>query len=117
MTWQPYTPARFQQALHDGRPVVVDIYADWCLPCQELDHVTFRNPQVAERLAQFVTLRVDATREVPPQAEALLDQYEIYGVPTVLIFDPNGRERSDLRVSGFVNASEFLERLTKVKTP
>ena len=109
--WQPYTPARLEQAKAEGRPVIIDVYADWCVPCIELDRVTFRHPAVAKQLAEFTTLRVDATREVPKDAEALLDRYQVFGVPTILIVDAAGREREELRVNGFVPPQEFLARL------
>ncbi|MBI3324945.1 MAG: thioredoxin family protein [Candidatus Omnitrophica bacterium] len=114
IAWEPYTTARFEQARQAARPVLVDVYADWCMPCVELDQVTFRNPLVAERLTDFVALRIDATRDVPQEAQALLDRYGIYGVPTVLLFDAAGREREELRVTGFVNPEELVKRLTAV---
>lgn len=109
--WQPYSAARLAQASRDGTPALVDVYADWCVPCVELDHVTFRHPDVVARLAEFSTLRVDATRSVSTEAQALLDRYEIYGVPTVLVFDRDGRERPELRLTGFVTPEELLNRL------
>ena len=114
--WEPYQPARLAQAAQQGQPAIVDIFADWCLPCVELDHVTFRHPQVVERLSGFVTLRVDVTRSIPPEAEGLIDRYKIYGVPTVLVFDTQGQERSELRVQGFVPPKELLARLAKMKS-
>ena len=80
----------------------------------ELDRTTFRSPEVVKRLAAVVTLRVDATRDVPAEAQTLLDRYGIYGVPTVLFFDAAGRERADLRVSGFVPPKELLARLARL---
>lgn len=114
VAWQTYTPARFDRAIREGRPVLVDVYAEWCLPCVELDRTTFRAPEVVQRLAALVTLRVDATRDVPRDAQALLDRYGIYGVPTVLFFDAAGQERPDLRVNGFVPPKAFLDRLNKL---
>ena len=48
------------------------------------------------------------------EAERLLQRHQIYGAPTILFFDRNGRERADLRLTGFVNAEEFLERLEQI---
>ncbi|MBI3322914.1 MAG: thioredoxin family protein [Candidatus Omnitrophica bacterium] len=128
--WQPYTPQRLEQALQEGRPVLVDIYADWCLPCVEMDHVTFRHPEVVQALESFATLRVDATQrippraeelleryQVPPHAEELLERYQVFGVPTLLVFDAQGRERPDLRINGFVTPKELLTRLAEAREP
>ncbi len=115
IAWQPYTTAALENALHGHQPVVVDIYADWCLPCVELDHVTFRNPEVVDAFKDIAALRVDVTREASGDAELLLQRHEVYGVPTVLLFGSNGAERADLRVTGFVPAEEFLRRLRELK--
>ena len=115
VTWTPYSEAALEQAQRDGRPVIVDIYADWCLPCVELDHVTFRHPDVIQALAPVATLRVDVTREVSPEGERLFERYDIYGAPTVLLFDRRGRERPDLRLTGFVKPDEFLEVLSHLQ--
>lgn len=117
MAWQPYSAVRLEQAQRDGRPAVVDVFADWCLPCMELDHTTFRDPEVVDRLSAVVTLRVDATGEVSPEGQALLDAHHIYGVPTVLLFDAYGRERADLRVEGFVTPKAFAKRLEALRAP
>ncbi len=114
ITWQPYSQARLEAATQAHRPVVIDVAADWCVPCLELDRVTFHHPSVAQRLSDLVTLRVDATRDVPPDAQALFDRYEIIGVPTVLMFNAQGRERPDLRTTGFVPPKAFLAKLEQL---
>ncbi len=115
VAWVPYSEAVFGQARREGRRIVIDVYADWCLPCVEMDHVTFRHPEVARALSEVSTLRLDATREIPPEGEALLTRYHIFGAPTVLLFDRSGRERTDLRLLGFANPDEFLARLSKLE--
>ena len=115
MAWIPYAQAAFDQARLEKRIILVDVYADWCLPCVELDHVTFRHPDVVRALTSVVTLRIDATRDVPQDAEAFFEQYDIFGVPTVLLFDRSGTERRDLRLLGFVGPQEFLERLRQIQ--
>ena len=109
--WVPYSEAALAQARRDGRPAIVDVYADWCLPCVEMDHTTFRNPEVVRALAQMATLRVDATRGVSEDGERLLKRSRVFGAPTVLFFDRTGRERTELRLMGFATPDEFLERL------
>ncbi len=114
LAWTPYSDAVFEQSLRAGRPVIVDVYADWCLPCVELDHVTFRQPKVQQALRAVAALRIDATRDVSDEAQALFTRYDIYGVPTVLFFDRTGTEQKDLRVLGFVPPEDVLERLRKL---
>ena len=113
--WQPFTLQALQEAADARQPVVVDAYADWCLPCVEMDHVTFHHPTVIAALQSVVTLRIDATRGVPEDAETLFKRYDVFGVPTVLLFDRRGRERRELRLLGFVKPDKFLERLRQIQ--
>lgn len=115
VAWVPYDEVAFEQARRQGQPILIDIYADWCIPCVEMDHVTFRNPEVVKALASVATFRLDATREVSAEGQRLLDRYDVFGVPTVLLFDRRGNERKGLRLSGFVTPKEFLERLAKIQ--
>lgn len=115
VSWAPYQEARLDQARQHGQPAVVDVYADWCLPCVEMDHVTFRHPDVVEALKGMVTIRVDATSEVAPEADAFLKRFRIYGAPTLLLFGRDGQERSALRLMGFEGPEEFLQRLKQLQ--
>jgi thiol:disulfide interchange protein DsbD len=117
VAWQPFTAAALEQAAQSGTPAIVDVYADWCIPCIELDHVTFRDPQVIQRLDRFARLRIDLTGEAAPEARALLERYDLFGVPTVLLFGPDGAERPDLRITGFVPPAELLRRLDRLAAP
>ena len=116
VAWTPYSDAALEGAQRAGRPAIIDVYADWCVPCVEMDHVTFSHPQVSRALeaASVLALRLDVTRDVPPEGEGLLERYRIYGAPTVLLFDRTGRERTDVRIMGFVKPDEFLERLKRI---
>ncbi|MBI2104465.1 MAG: thioredoxin family protein [Candidatus Omnitrophica bacterium] len=114
VAWIPYTAASLEEAQRSGRPILIDIYADWCIPCVEMEHVTFRDPTVAQALQSVATLRVDATRGVSKEAERFLSRHRVYGAPTMLFFDRTGHEREDLRLLGFAAPDEFLERLQQV---
>jgi thiol:disulfide interchange protein DsbD len=113
--WAPYREAVFEEAQRAGRPVIIDVYADWCVPCVEMDHVTFRHPDVVRALAPVTTMRLDVTSDVSPEGERLLERYQVYGAPTVLFFDRTGRERTELRLLGFVKPAEFLERFSRLQ--
>ena len=111
VAWVPYSEAALERAQREQRPILIDVYADWCLPCVEMDHTTFRNPEVVRALAEVATLRLDATRGVSEDGERLLERHRVFGAPTVLFIDRTGRERTALRLMGFVTPDEFLERL------
>ena len=115
IAWVPLDEASFREAQGSGRPVIVDVYADWCLPCVELDHVTFRHPDVVLALSTMATLRLDATRELTTESEDFLEAHQVWGVPMVLLFDQTGKERRDLRLLGFVRPREFLTRLEQLQ--
>lgn len=114
IVWQKYSPAVLQGALKSGKPVVLDFYADWCLPCQEMEATTYRDPRVIEAIDRFERIKVDMT-DAGNEAELVLAQtYKVYGIPTIIFFDLEGRELPDLRGSGYANAEEFLQILKQV---
>jgi thiol:disulfide interchange protein DsbD len=113
--WQPYTPQALQAAIQQGKPVVIDFWATWCLACKELEHKTFSDPRVKERLKEFVTLQVDMTTGKDPIAKEAYRRFKIRGLPTVIFFGRDGKEREDLRLEGFEPPESFLRRLEQIQ--
>ncbi|EPH0091177.1 protein-disulfide reductase DsbD [Pluralibacter gergoviae] len=95
-----------------GRPVMLDLYADWCVACKEFEKYTFSDPRVQQALGDSVLLQADVTRNSAADA-ALLKQLRVPGLPTILFFDADGREMSDMRVAGFMDAETFSAHLHK----
>lgn len=104
----PQLQAALAQA--QGKPVMLDLYADWCVACKEFEKYTFSDEQVQRQLANTVLLQADVTANSAEHA-ALLKSLNVLGLPTILFFDAQGNEVNDARVTGFMNASEFLQHL------
>jgi thiol:disulfide interchange protein DsbD len=113
--WQPYSESALAQARAEGRGVMIDVFADWCVPCKELDHITFTDSDVKQEAARFVRLKLDLTKD-DPQSEAgrAKERFNILGVPTVIFIDGAGSEVSDVRLEQFEEAAPFLSRMKKV---
>ncbi len=111
VVWTPYIQETFDAARAEGRPIVLDFYADWCIPCLELDRSTFTDPDVIEAMDAYVRFKVDLTNFDSPESEALRQQFDVAGVPTILFLDEAGQERTSARVVGFLPPDEFLSRM------
>ena len=94
-----------------GRPVMLDFYADWCVSCKEMEHLTFSDPRVSARLDRMLLLQVDVTQNSPAD-RALLKGFNLFGPPGILFFDAQGRELTAQRVIGYQDAQRFLTSLT-----
>jgi thioredoxin:protein disulfide reductase len=108
VVWDAYSQAKVDAAIAAGQPVVLDFYADWCIPCHELDQFTYTNPEVIKSLAPFARFKVDLTAPEGDEINDTIDRFEILGVPTVLFLDEEGREVREARITGFVPAKDFM---------
>jgi thioredoxin:protein disulfide reductase len=111
--WASYSPSVLESARAAGKPAIIDFTAEWCAACHELDEYTFSDPKVTARLNSFAAMKADMTREDDPQVVALSKQYDVKGLPTVIFLGPDGQERRDLRVTGFVPAEKFLQLMDR----
>ncbi|MFQ2369755.1 protein-disulfide reductase DsbD [Aeromonas enteropelogenes] len=102
-----------QLAAARGKPVLLDLYADWCVACKEFEHKTFSDPAVRERFADMVLLQADVTANDDADVE-LLNGLNVLGLPTLIFFDRAGNELTGQRVTGFMGPAEFLAQLDKL---
>ncbi|MCE7556777.1 protein-disulfide reductase DsbD [Aliivibrio fischeri] len=94
-----------------GKPVMLDFYADWCVACKEFEKYTFHNEKVEPVLSEFVLLQADVTKNSPTDIE-LLQQLKVLGLPTIDFWNANGEYLSDSRLTGFMKADPFMDHLS-----
>ncbi len=111
--WEEFSEARIAEAKAEGRPVMIDFSAGWCIPCRELDHKTFTNEAVIDYSESFVRLKMDLT-SINGEKKQIKRDFGIRGVPTIIFLDTSGEEKSDARITGFIGPGLFLERMKGV---
>ncbi|MWQ83087.1 protein-disulfide reductase DsbD [Glaesserella parasuis] len=99
-----------QLAANKGKKVMLDLYADWCVACKEFEKYTFVDPKVQAKLAEMAVLQIDMTKNSRENDE-LMKHFQVLGLPTILFFDEQGRELSQSRVTGFMQADAFVQWL------
>lgn len=106
----PWRPLTLEQALEAARrerkPVVVDVYAEWCEPCKRLDRLVFGSPEVGALAPRFIAIRVDGDK---PSGKGLTSRYKVERYPTSLMLRSDGSEWG--RIEGFRELPGYLETL------
>jgi len=91
-----------------GKTVMVDLYADWCVACKEFEKYTFPDSDVVNALGNTVWMQIDLTDNTATNI-AFQDHFAILGLPTILFFNTQGEEITGSRVTGFMQASAFAD--------
>jgi thiol:disulfide interchange protein DsbD len=101
---------KISEANRDGKTVMVDLYADWCVACKEFEKYTFPNEKVVSALSNTVWMQMDLTDNTPERQE-IFDTFNVLGLPTILFFNQQGEELQKARVTGFMNAETFANHV------
>ncbi len=109
--WEQYSDQRLEYARENSIPAIIDFYADWCIPCLELERNTFTDSRVIEATKPMIRLKVDMTHFDSPESQKIREKFEVAGVPTIIFIDENGQEVWEARIVGFMNADNFLRNL------
>ena len=98
----------------DGKPVMLDFYADWCVSCTEMEKLTFTDPSVKLAMGQMILLQADVTANNVDD-KALLKRFGLFGPPGIIFFDRAGKEIPNVRVIGFQKPQNFINQLRTVQ--
>ena len=95
-----------------GKLIMLDFYADWCVSCKEMDQFTFSDPRVQAALKDTVLLQADVTANTDDD-KALLQKFNLFGPPGILFFNSKAQLETNLKVVGYQNADDFLQTLNQ----
>jgi thiol:disulfide interchange protein DsbD len=114
-----FSQADFEQVLAqakaEGRPVLIDFFADWCAACKELDRETYPSQVVITEAesGHFLKVKIDATNG-EDALDALMERLGVQGLPTVAFVSADGQVLDKPRVTGFLEPQPFAEEMRKV---
>lgn len=102
------------QAFQQGKPVILDFYADWCTACKDMDQQVFSQPNIHKVLTNcFVAIQADITR-VDQEDTNLLNHLNVIAPPTLVFFDSKGNELTQQRIVGEISRADFLKQIESI---
>ena len=111
IAWEhPTSQVELDALLVSDAPIMIDVYADWCIPCKEMDKFTFPDAEVVKLSKKFTAIKIDMTKDTGDFEKYFQKKYSIKGVPSYIFID-NGLELTSLRSTGFEKAEDFLKRM------
>jgi thioredoxin:protein disulfide reductase len=102
-------------AQEQDKPVIIDFWAEWCTLCKEIDHYTFHDETVADKLNQsFISIKVDLTVDNSEEAKKITKLYGLVGLPLLVFYDSQGNIMDDKRINAFIKPEEFLAHIKDI---
>ena len=114
--WRTDLDEAFKEAESNGKPLLVEFTgSDWCPPCMMMRKKVFTKKEfIDEASEKFILVEIDIPNGDPALKRRnipILERYGVEGVPTVILFTPQGKEIDRFGASGFPTIKGFLERL------
>ncbi len=109
--WEHTLKAAQARARAEKKVILMDLWAEWCGPCQYLKKKVFPTAEAQAALAKVVPFdALVQTRDMKdlPEGRVLAEKYELQGFPTLIIIDADGKELRR-QVGAFENAADFAK--------
>ena len=91
-----------------GKPILIDLYADWCGWCKRLDKDVYTDATVIKTAGQFIPVKLDTERNGRDVAR----QYQVSSLPTILVVNAEGEVEA--RLTGYSPALQFNATITAI---
>ncbi|MED5430288.1 MAG: protein-disulfide reductase DsbD [Pseudomonadota bacterium] len=89
---------------------MVDLYADWCIACKELEMYTFSDKKVSNMLGKMNLVKFDVTN-MNDNINLFFQEKKLFGPPALMFFSSDGSEIAGSRIVGFIDAETFSKKL------
>ena len=93
---------------------MLNFYADWCISCKEMEHLTFTDERVVESLKDTLLIQADVTLD-DEQDKALNKRFGLFGPPAILFFNKESQENLPYRIVGYKGPKEFNDHIQQFK--
>lgn len=108
IAWEKDYDTALERSKSEKKPIIADMYTDWCSWCKKLDRDTFANPALIQKMAeQYVWLKLNT--ETEEDGIRLQKAFHIVSYPTILILDADGQEID--RIDGYLPADKFQQAI------
>ncbi|MEE9441860.1 MAG: cytochrome c biogenesis protein CcdA [candidate division Zixibacteria bacterium] len=113
--WETDLQQGLDRAKTEGKPVLIDTWATWCINCRVLEKKTFNNPQVAAEAERFVPLKIQLEKADTPITKDFMARFGLkhYSLPTTLLLDSHGNVKRVMY--GVVEPDDMIAEMQKIR--
>ena len=104
---------RLAKAAENDQILMLDLYADWCISCKEMEVITFVDDSVVAAAKSLIPVQIDLT-DNNEEDQALLKRFSLIGPPAILFFNSRGHELKNQRLVGYTDPVTLLDHIKQV---
>ncbi len=108
--WVTSYKEALEQAKKEKKPILLDLFTDWCGWCKKMDASTYTDPDVIAISRKMVFLKLNAEKD--PDGIELQNRMSVFSFPTTMVLDAGGEEVD--RIPGYLTAEAFVKSVDRI---